>query len=76
MSRQSLAGLVVVELLAVGDDADLAARLDRVGLLDAREAAGRALSSSSSRRTYFSRVSRRAPGRLALMASAAATSTV
>ena len=43
MSRQSLAAACVVELVAVGDDADLAAGLDRVGLLDAGEAAGQGL---------------------------------
>ena len=35
-----LGGGFVAELVAVGDHADLAAGLDRVGLLDAREAAG------------------------------------
>ena len=43
MSRQSLADVRVVELLAVDDHADLAAGLDRVGLLDAGEAAGERL---------------------------------
>src|SRR4051812_378215 len=38
-----LGGFVVVELVAVGDDADLAAGLDRVCLLDAGEAAGQGL---------------------------------
>ena len=43
MSRQIFGGVGVGRLRGVGDDAHLAAGLDRVGLLDAGEAAGHRL---------------------------------
>jgi hypothetical protein len=76
-------GFVVGELVGLGDDAKLAASLDGVGVLDVREAERHPLQRFQAIETGkqttmadLANLPRRAPGREAMMASAAGDRTV
>ena len=75
MSWQILAADVVGRVFGAGDHAQLAAGLNRIGLLDAGEAAGNRFQFFHPLDVAFERLAAGA-GREALQASAAATSTV